>query len=297
MKRRRPPNEQLMSIARFFSAWTTILALFCLPAFASSVQVKPTLVDVIAPGAASIVKLRNQGTTPETVQIRIFRWTQTNDQDTLATTQDVVASPPAVTLAPNTDYVARVVRVSKQPVVGEEAYRMLVDVLPDSARSRSGVVEFPGTPVDPCLLRLAGTNAARGRLDDRQTGPAPLPDRAQQGQLAPAYLGAFSQRRARQQGLVRGRPGRLRAWPLEHALAGACRSRETQPQGRHIDFRAGQWGRNPCDCRGSRGSIGSTHVWLACWVRSSSSSKPAKPRWQPKRFNWKCSSTAFPPTR
>ena len=131
-----------MSIARFFSAWTTILALFCLPAFASSVQVKPTLVDVIAPGAASIVKLRNQGTTPETVQIRIFRWTQTNDQDTLATTQDVVASPPAVTLAPNTDYVARVVRVSKQPVVGEEAYRMLVDVLPDSARSRSGVVEF-----------------------------------------------------------------------------------------------------------------------------------------------------------
>jgi fimbrial chaperone protein len=128
-----------MNAAKLFSALGAIL-LLALPARAASLQVQPALVDVLAPGAASTVSLHNQGQVPITVQIRVFRWSQHDGEETLQATQDVVASPPAVTLAPNADYVARIVRVTKRPVVGEEAYRLFVDELPDATRARPGSV-------------------------------------------------------------------------------------------------------------------------------------------------------------
>jgi len=54
----------------------------------------------------------------------------------------VVASPPAVTLAPGADYVVRVVRVSKQSVQGEESYRVIVDQLPRVRRQQARTVNL-----------------------------------------------------------------------------------------------------------------------------------------------------------
>ena len=108
----------------------------------ADLQVQPTLIDVTAPGAASTVTLRNDGPRPINVQIRVFRWSQKGGREYLELTTDVVASPPAVTLSPNEDYLARVVRVSKRQVVGEETYRVLIDELPDASRSESGAVRL-----------------------------------------------------------------------------------------------------------------------------------------------------------
>src|SRR5438270_3421697 len=105
--------------------------LCCSAAHGATLQVGPALIEVLAPGAASTLTLRNNGEKPINVQVRVFRWSEENGQERLEATDDVIASPPAVTLAPKVDYVARVVRVSKQPPVGEEAYRLLVDELPD----------------------------------------------------------------------------------------------------------------------------------------------------------------------
>jgi fimbrial chaperone protein len=112
------------------------------PTRAGSLQVEPVLVDVIAPGAASTMTLRNQGDTPVDAQIRVFRWSQADGQEKLDPTNDVVASPPAVTLAPKSDRIVRIVRVSKAPVVGEENYRLFIDQLPDPAQQQNGVVKF-----------------------------------------------------------------------------------------------------------------------------------------------------------
>ncbi len=112
------------------------------PLCAASLQVQPALVDVVAPGAASTVTLRNTGPTPINVQVRVFRWSQADGEESLKPTEDVVASPPAVTLAPNSDYVARIVRIVKQPVVDEEAYRLLVDELPDVGQSKTNAVKL-----------------------------------------------------------------------------------------------------------------------------------------------------------
>jgi fimbrial chaperone protein len=109
---------------------------------AGSLQVEPVLLDVTAPGAATTVTLRNQGATAIDAQIRVYRWSLVNGEEKLEPTNDVVASPPAVSLAPKAEYIARVVRVSKSPVKGEESYRLMVDQLPDLSQQKNGMVNL-----------------------------------------------------------------------------------------------------------------------------------------------------------
>lgn len=105
---------------------------------ATSLQVAPVLVDVPTPGAASKLTLRNRGSEQIKAQIRIFKWIQRNGKDELVPTRDVVASPPLVKISPNGSNLVRIVRVSKAPLKGEEAYRLIVDQLPDRSK-KSGI--------------------------------------------------------------------------------------------------------------------------------------------------------------
>jgi len=122
-------------------------------ASAASLQVTPVLLEVVAPGAAATVTLRNNGARPIATQVRVFRWIQESGGERLEPTEDVVASPPAVELQPGQDYVARVVRVTKKPVVGEESYRLFVDELPGAPQGLR-TVQFV-VPVDPAFLRCS----------------------------------------------------------------------------------------------------------------------------------------------
>ncbi|MGH6852262.1 MAG: fimbrial biogenesis chaperone [Methylocella sp.] len=106
---------------------------------AASLQVAPVLLEVVAPGAATTLTLRNNGAKPIATQVRVFRWIQEAGGERLEPTEDVVASPPAVELQPAQDYVARVVRVTKNPVKGEEAYRLFVDELPEAPQGQRTV--------------------------------------------------------------------------------------------------------------------------------------------------------------
>jgi fimbrial chaperone protein len=111
-------------------------------AAAASLQVSPTTVDVVAPGAAATIKLRNEEARPINAQVRVFRWSVVDGKEKLDPTDAVVASPPVVSLSPKTDYVVRIVRTSRLPVAGEESYRLLVDELPDAQRMKSGAVNL-----------------------------------------------------------------------------------------------------------------------------------------------------------
>jgi fimbrial chaperone protein len=121
---------------------TALFASPCAMPQAASLQVAPVLVEVPAPGATSALKLRNEGNRPLDAQIRIFRWTQVDGNDTLTPTNDVAASPPLASLRPNTDYTVRIVRTSKAPVTKEEAYRLLIDELPAPAAPQSATVNI-----------------------------------------------------------------------------------------------------------------------------------------------------------
>jgi len=124
------------------AAAAVLLAAAFSPAKAGSLQVEPVVLDVTAPGAASTITLHNSGATPINAQIRVFRWSLVNGEEKLEPTDDVVASPPSMSLGPNAKNIARIVRVAKTPVAGEESYRLLVDQIPDLSQQKNGAVNL-----------------------------------------------------------------------------------------------------------------------------------------------------------
>jgi fimbrial chaperone protein len=128
---------------------------------AASLQVAPVSVEVLAPGAAATVTLRNDGPNPLNAQIRVFRWSQVNGEEKLEPTDDVVASPPIASLAPNTDYTVRLVRVIKRPVSTGESYRLLVDELPEPKARQNRVVTLVMRYSIPVFFYPRDTAAAK----------------------------------------------------------------------------------------------------------------------------------------
>ncbi|TDW20214.1 fimbrial chaperone protein [Rhizobium azibense] len=121
-------------------AVTALLSLTMSSANAASLRVAPTNLDLVAPDSAAVLNLTNDGDHPINVQVRVFKWSQTDGAEQLEPTTDVVASPPATKMGPNAEYVVRVVRTSKAPVRKEETYRVIVDELPDPSRAKAGTV-------------------------------------------------------------------------------------------------------------------------------------------------------------
>jgi fimbrial chaperone protein len=107
---------------------------------AASLQVAPLMLEVAPGGQASTITLRNEGPRPINAQVRVFRWTQSDGEDVLEPTAAVVASPPNAALGSRADYTVRVVRTARAPAGQEEAYRLIVDELPDADREKNGAV-------------------------------------------------------------------------------------------------------------------------------------------------------------
>lgn len=115
------------------------LAMSVTVADAASLRVSPILIESAA-GKDVVVTLRNQEVRPMNAQVRVFRWTQRDGQDQLDPTDDVMASPPILTIAPGEDYTVRLQRTTGSEPVAEEAYRVVVDELPNPDRQRNGTV-------------------------------------------------------------------------------------------------------------------------------------------------------------
>lgn len=111
-------------------------------ASASTLSMSPVMVEIRQPAKTSKITLRNRGEDAIAAQIRVFRWVNKDGTDQLIPTKEVVASPPAAKLLPNTEYKVRLVRVAKTPVVGEESYRLLIDQLPKPASHEGARVAF-----------------------------------------------------------------------------------------------------------------------------------------------------------
>ncbi len=119
-----------------------LLMLPAASADATSLRVSPVTLDLSKPRSSANLTLRNNASQPVSVQVRVFRWVQIDGADAYEATTDVVASPPAVRLAPQVDYTIRVVRTSKAPLTKEESYRVIIDELPTRRLLRSGTVNL-----------------------------------------------------------------------------------------------------------------------------------------------------------
>jgi fimbrial chaperone protein len=153
---------------------TMLMVSPCAMTKAASLQVAPVSVEVTAPGAASTLKLRNEGTQPLDAQIRVFRWSQVDGVDTLTPADEVVASPPQVSLRSRTDYVVRIVRTSKEPVAKEETYRLLIDELPTRAGPGAATVTIALRYSIPVFFTAPGIAAPKLGWELQQRNNKPM---------------------------------------------------------------------------------------------------------------------------
>ena len=63
------------------------------PAGATSLQVAPTSLQLEARQRAGELWLTNSGTSPVTLQVRLFRWVQQDGQEQLLPTDELIATP------------------------------------------------------------------------------------------------------------------------------------------------------------------------------------------------------------
>lgn len=110
-----------------------------LPAEAGSIRVSPTKVEMEG-NTASMLRVRNEESTPVTVQVRVFRSIPVGNGFRLEETRDVVASPPMTTLRPGAENIVRIVHVGGPASGGQRSYRLLVDEVPDRRRMKPGTV-------------------------------------------------------------------------------------------------------------------------------------------------------------
>ncbi|MDR0182336.1 fimbrial biogenesis chaperone [Lysobacter arvi] len=104
-------------------------------AHAGSIHVMPTTITLGPGKATAVMTITNEGDEPINAQVRVYGWDQGDGKDVLTATQKVVVSPPMTTLAPKQTQSIRIVRVDKSPAGAEEAYRLLVDEVPDPAKA------------------------------------------------------------------------------------------------------------------------------------------------------------------
>ncbi|MCW4782239.1 fimbrial biogenesis chaperone [Enterobacter chuandaensis] len=83
-----------------------------------------------ADAKATELWIQNQGNSATTMQVRIVRWKQDGGYERYSAQQDVVASPPIVTIQKGNKQLIRLIKQGAVPAGVEQAYRIIVDEIP-----------------------------------------------------------------------------------------------------------------------------------------------------------------------
>ncbi len=151
-----------MSRVQAFAPLAFMVTLAAGPVAAQSLQVAPLMIDLPPAAASSVLTLQTDNNEGVAVQARVFRWSQNDGGDKLEKTEDVLISPPMLTLRNGTPSTLRLVRVAKTPVSGEETYRVLIDELPDRKKLQAGTVALTVRQSLPVFF--AGDDVRAGSL-------------------------------------------------------------------------------------------------------------------------------------
>ena len=104
-------------------------------AHAAGLQVEP--VSLTIDGRSGVIWLSNMADTALLAQVRVYVWTQDQDGDEQAPTENLLASPPLAQIAPGGRQLVRL--VAANPASCEDSYRLAIDEVPTVARQGSGL--------------------------------------------------------------------------------------------------------------------------------------------------------------
>jgi fimbrial chaperone protein len=124
------PRARRLAAAGMFAAGFALL----LPglARAQGLTVLPVNIEMPPGQLTTTMTVINNGTTETSVQIRALAWSQSDGNEQLTASDEVMASPPIATIAPGATQVVRLV-LSKAPTGKEATYRLLLDQIPPAA--------------------------------------------------------------------------------------------------------------------------------------------------------------------
>ena len=122
------------------SFWQVCVLGACCPSGAMAPQARAAATILLWPidpwlsadTKATELWVQNQGSSATTMQVRIVRWRQENGYERYTAQQDVVASPPIVTIAKGSKQLIRLIKQSEVPTGVEQAYRIIVDEIPQA---------------------------------------------------------------------------------------------------------------------------------------------------------------------
>ncbi len=129
-----------MCRVKAFVAFTLIASSAVGSVKAQSLQVSPVTIDLPPGATSSVFTLETAKPEGVAVQARVFRWSKAAGVDKLERTNDVVISPPVLTVRAGSPSTLRLVRVAKTAVSGEETYRVIIDEIPDRKNLQGGTV-------------------------------------------------------------------------------------------------------------------------------------------------------------
>lgn len=141
---------------------------------ASSLSVIPISVEVVQPATVGTITLRNREPRPLNAQIRVFRWTQVGGEERLEPTEDVIPSPPIVSINAGADYIVRLQRVASGETTDEEAYRTVIDELPNPNRQRNGSIAIVLRYLVPTFFHTPDTSPPKVAWSFEQRGRATM---------------------------------------------------------------------------------------------------------------------------
>lgn len=145
---------------------------------AGNLQVGPVSLQFTPTDKAQMLWLTNSGQQTLHAHVRVFRWTQTEDEDKLEPTEALVPSPPLVEVGPGKSQLVRVVRRLRAAGAEEESFRLIVDEIPSdrSAQVVEGSADGgpPGSGLR-LLLRYSLPVFVGGERAAPSSEPASLP--------------------------------------------------------------------------------------------------------------------------
>lgn len=191
-------------------------------AAATSLQVAPTTLQLEPRQRAGELWLTNSGTSPVTLQVRVFRWAQQEGEEQLLPTDELMASPPMKTLAAGQQQLVRVMRQDTDVPPRQLYYRMIVDQVPDLSTQASGM-QFVLRYSIPVFVQPAGGPSLKPKLQARLTTLADGRHGVEisnsgdgYAQIADLALGSAQRPRIVHPGLLGYvLPGQVMRWPLE----------------------------------------------------------------------------------
>lgn len=102
---------------------------------ASSILVWPIYQTIEADQNGSALWLENRGAEEVVLQVRILAWKQENTDEVYADQQDIIASPPFMTITSGERQLIRLMRIKPVAPGEERAFRIIIDEIPSANAS------------------------------------------------------------------------------------------------------------------------------------------------------------------